>query len=283
MPKEKSPRSSEGSFRSMLRSAFRTTISTVFLFVGVFVIMNIYQTGQQTTQVCDEQSIALGDSEDRRHYRAWKSLSGGHHCVDYESRAAVSDGFFDKRLNLPRPHDPNLSDEAFWGYIYQQLLLQNQDQVDFIADSLISIGQQKSLSRYDLAALMVTFVQDIPYVLISSTTCEADYEGPCRGDEPFGILSPYEFLHSLQGDCDTCSVLLYALLKKAGFKPLIVVSEEYAHAMIALDVATTGDYISYQRQKYFFWETTSHGWKPGMLPPSTNNVQYWKIALAHEF
>lgn len=283
MPKKKLTQSSEGNLRTFLKSAFRTTLSTAFLFLGLFVIMNIYQGLQQPQESCHDETIQLTGGEKLRHLRSWENLRGRNNCMDYESEAAISDRFLDERLHLPRPDYSITTDAGYWGYVYQKLVEKNGHHVDFVADSLLDLARKRELSRFDLAELMVTFVQDIPYTLISSKDCEEDYTGPCRGNEAFGILSPYEFLHSLQGDCDTRSVLLYTMLKKAGFHPLIVVSREYAHAMIALDVPATGDFINYQRQKYYFWETTSHGWSPGMLPPSTNNVQYWKIALAHEF
>ena len=281
MPKEKSPPSSGSSFWKLVKAAIRTTFSTFFLFIGLFVVMSIFQGLQEQVQTCEETSIKIPETEDFRHQRSWRGLQGGNYCLAYEAEATLKDQLAGERdqLNVPREHWS--ADNTYWGYIYQELARQNHDAVKYIADSLIREADERSLGRSEAAALMVTFVQDIPYVLITNEPCAEDYEGPCRANETYGILSPYEFLYSLQGDCDTRSVLLYALLQHAGYHPIIVVSEEYAHAMIALDVPATGDYIEYQRQRFYFWETTSHGWKPGMLPPSTNNVQYWKIALAH--
>ncbi len=105
---------------------------------------------------------------------------------------------------------------------------------------------------------------------------------PCIGNVPLGIISPYEFIHSLYGDCDTRSVLLYVLLAEMGFDPMIVVSDEYAHAMLALNVQAQGDHIRHEGKKYYFWETTAAGWPIGMLPPDVNNINYWKIALVNE-
>ncbi len=283
MPKEKSPRSSGSSFGSLLKSAIRTTFSTLFLFIALFVVMSIFQGIQEQPQACEESSAKILNTENFAHNRSWKGLDGDNYCLNYQARADKKDDLASQREELHVPRSYWSTDNGYWGYIYQELASQNSEAVAYIADSLMNVGQQRSLNRSATAELMVTFVQDIPYVLITNKPCAEDYQGPCRANETYGILSPYEFLYSLEGDCDTRSVLLYALLKHAGYHPIIVVSEEYAHAMIALDVAATGDYIEYQRQRFYFWETTSHGWKPGMLPPSTNNVQYWKIALAHEF
>lgn len=282
MPRERSQRSLVSRFFGLVWRVVKFILTSIFLFIGFFVLIAIYQGFQEEIQSCDELSTLISDSEDYIHSRSWKGLQGNNYCLSYEAELDLSETYWGLREEIQIPRAYWSSDHQYWGYIYQELARQNSEVVSYLADSLIQLADDRSLSRSAKAELIVTFVQDIPYVLITNKDCAADYEGPCRANERHGILSPYEFLYSLEGDCDTRSVLLYALLKHAGFRPIIVVSEEYAHAMIALDVAATGDHITYDRQKFYFWETTSHGWKPGMLPPSTNNVQYWKIALAYE-
>jgi hypothetical protein len=282
MPKEKSQRSLVSRFFGFVWRVIKFIITTILLFIGLFVLMVVYQTYQEQNQACNEFTEQITGTEDYLHNRSWKGFQGNNYCVNYEAQSDLSETYWGLREEIQVPRAYWSADNQYWGYIYQELARQNSDVVSYLADSLIQLASDRSLGRFETAELIVTFVQDIPYVLITNEECEEDYEGPCRAHETFGILSPYEFLYSLQGDCDTRSVLLYALLKHAGFRPIIVVSEQYAHAMIALDVPATGDYIEYEREKFYFWETTSHGWKPGMLPPDSNNVQYWKIALAYE-
>lgn len=142
----------------------------------------------------------------------------------------------------------------------------------------------ENLDRSKLAELVVTFVQDIPYSYVLPGDCESYKTNgkPCVGDVTLGIYSPYEFIHTLNGDCDTRSVLIYAILQELAFDPMILISDEYAHAMIALNIPTSGDYILSGGEKYYFWETTAKGWPVGMLPPTTGNKDYWKIALHDE-
>lgn len=283
MQREKSQRSLVARFFRFIWRLIRAVIYTFFFFVALFIIIVIYQASQADNKPFYDASAKIEGTEDYLHARCWRGLQNGNkYCLKYESEATLNEAFSERRNQLEVPREYWSTDNGYWGYIYQELLQQNNEAVDYIADSLINLAQARELRRSAMADLIVTFVQDIPYVLITNKPCEADYKGPCRSDELYGILSPYEFLYSLEGDCDTRSVLLYALLKRAGFHPMIMVSEEYAHAMIALDVAATGEYVEYQRQKFYFWETTSHGWKPGMLPPDSNNKDYWKIALAHE-
>lgn len=282
MPKERSQPSLVSRFFGLVWGVVKFVLTSLFLFIGLFILIAIYQGFQEEVERCDELSTLTPVSEDYIHSRSWQGLGGNNYCLSYEAQSDLSEEYWGLREEIQVPRIYWSSDNQYWGYIYQELARQNIEVVAYLADSLIQLSKERSLSRSATAELIVTFVQDIPYVLITNKDCAEDYEGPCRANETHGILSPYEFMYSLEGDCDTRSVLLYALLKHAGFKPIIVVSEAYAHAMIALDVAATGDYLEYNREKFYFWETTSHGWKPGMLPPSTNNIQYWKIALAHE-
>ena len=87
-------------------------------------------------------------------------------------------------------------------------------------------------------------------------------------------------MYELNGDCDTRAVILYELLNRMGYETIIVVSREYGHAMIAVDLPIIGDHIEYKGRHYYFWETTAKGWKAGMLPPSYPQIPYWKVALA---
>lgn len=178
---------------------------------------------------------------------------------------------------------PGVTDELFWGSVYQ--LLYEHDRYEFIAlqDSLAAIRDVQQLDRDEFARMIVAFVQDIPYNFIVPAECGvAQTSSPCVPDVRFGIFSPVEFLYQLQGDCDTRTVLLYTLLRNFGYHPLIVNSTEYLHSMLALDIASSGDDFIYKGKRYAYWETTNTGWLPGMLPPEMNNENYWQVVLDSE-
>ena len=59
---------------------------------------------------------------------------------------------------------------------------------------------------------------------------------------------------------------MYTLLKQLGYKPAIVTSDAYRHAMLAVDIPAGGDYITDRGIKYYFWETTAKNWEIGVLP-----------------
>jgi len=227
---------------------------------------------------CEEYMYEVDSQEIRLHQRSWTNRQYQNFCLSYPSSGAINLEEEDKRDGLiDRIEDY----ENFWGEVYQELRDQSQGVVDFLTDSLSQVGSEKLLTEIEIASMVVSFVQDIPYSYVIAEDCsERETEGkPCLGNIPLGIISPYEFIHTQFGDCDTRAVLIYVILEQMGYDPMIVVSDEYAHAMLALNIPAQGDYIRYAGKKYYFWETTATGWGIGMLPPDTHNTNYWKMAL----
>ena len=233
-------------------------------------------------EACEEYTKADSLETDIRltHYRSWNKYSfDSVYCLTYSMSAMEAYPSFQFRNEL---NSEGETYEEYWRNIYYELVQHDAATISFLQDSLKNLAIQASLSRNDLARLIVSFIQDIPYNYVMPGPCDRD-DHPCRGNEKFGILSPAEFLFTLTGDCDTRSVLLYSMLKYFGFDSLIVISNEYRHAMIAIDLPATGDHLYYKGKKFYFWETTNTGWLPGMLPPETNNIAYWRITLDHEY
>jgi len=171
------------------------------------------------------------------------------------------------------------------GIVYRELDSRFRGNIAHLADSLKLIGSKNELNRFELADLVVSFVQDFPYwyVLGKESCTSPDFKGhPCIDDIEFGLLSPGEVAFLAAGDCDSKALLIFSLLKHLGYEPLIVTSDEYAHAMLALNIPSGGDFLLYKGVRFYFWETTASGWQPGMLPPETGNKNYWEIALTYE-
>jgi hypothetical protein len=250
----------------------------VYIFLSGLIGLLGYSIAEETN--CSDQFIVINEESDRYHQRDWSygdnSMS---FCSQYNSMEITSVEAGKRRNRMLYDFD---SYEDLWGKVYQTLVSESKSDLDFLVDSLANIGKERALTRPELAEMIVAFVQDIPYSYVLATDCES-YETngkPCLGNMTFGILSPYEFIHSLYGDCDTRAVLIYTILEEMRFDPMIVVSDEYAHAMLALNIPASGDHLKYRGNNYYFWETTAEGWPLGMLPPTTNNVNYWKVALA---
>lgn len=235
---------------------------------------------------CEEYSISNpGDTNIENtitHQRFWKDSNySSRYCMDYSYEHLKFQKSASYRENIEVTSHDTYYD--YWGSIYKSLYNHDMTELNEIVDSLYQVKKNKDLNRIEAAHMIVKFVQDIPYSFVMSEPCEPVKDGkPCQGDSRFGILSPVEFLYTLKGDCDTRTVLLFSLLKNFGYEPLILISNEYLHSMIALNIPATGDYITHKGRKFYFWETTNTGWEPGMISPDMQNIEYWDVALDYD-
>lgn len=171
----------------------------------------------------------------------------------------------------------------FWGKVYRQLAESDQGQIKTVIDSLDQLARVDSLNYTAFAHAVVKMIQDIPYQYILSGVCTSEQsDHPCYGNQRYGITSPVEFLYTLKGDCDSRTVLIYTILRHFNYDPVVLISKEYRHSMLALNIPAAGEYLTIAGEKYYFWETTATGWEPGIIPPGMENKKYWDIALKHE-
>ncbi|MEP5610969.1 MAG: hypothetical protein ABJP45_01905 [Cyclobacteriaceae bacterium] len=265
-----------------MKGFIRFVFFILFVYVLLGGLINLQKKEIVTQEACVDGFEVTNRAQDRLHQREWEAVDfSNSFCASYQSLERISVATADQRNRITREA---FSYEDLWGKVYQDLVRESKGDIQFLVDSLSTISREKQLTRSALAEMIVTFVQDIPYSYVLNIDC-TDYETgdkPCIGNIALGLLSPYEFIHSLYGDCDTRAVLMYTLLEELGFDPMIVVSNQYAHAMLALNIPASGDHLTHRGNNYYFWETTAKGWPIGMLPPSTNNVNYWEIALVNE-
>ena len=123
-----------------------------------------------------------------------------------------------------------------------------QDQYDtFIYDSydedvlntiIDAISESEGRKDYDLAQLLVAFVQSIPY----------DYYAK---EAKFTM----ETLYNKTGDCDDKSILLAKLLSHAGYQTCLFIYEEGQHMAVGLKVDENTDAY---KDGYIFIETTGN-------------------------
>ncbi len=216
----------------------------------------------------------------RFHRRAWRDNYYNTFCNTYQLKEESYQDALERRYHY---EDYMAKDYIeFWGRLYQYLAKKDIKMLKPLLDSLKGLNDSNELDRDQFADVVVSMVQDIDYAYILSQEKCKDQVGNienCLENERFGLLSPIEFLYTLRGDCDTRSVLLYALFKELGYSPKIAVSNAYRHAMLLLDITGPGTHLSHLGKKYYFWETTAKGWKAGYMPPITADVSKWEIAL----
>jgi hypothetical protein len=261
-----------------------------FIFTVLYlVIRNFHSAQEQETTSTDYEQIACDEFEESDsilqahfHQRSWLEYTKNDvFCTQYQFLSIAVEDSYTYRNDLDMQKD--FTDEDFWKHLYSSLYEYDKDKLNHLQDSLRTIGEVRQLDHGEFARFVVAFVQDIPYNYIIPDDCTNHTDHPCLPNVRFGILSPVEFLYSLQGDCDTRTVLLYTLLRNFGYNPIIINSKEYRHSMLALDIPASGDDFIYKGRIYSYWETTNIGWLPGMLPPSMNNKDYWTVALDYEY
>ena len=263
-------------------------VSALVIFFLLFCMVAVFQgcsgSCSDITYESDDNEYTEHDEYDSMKIihtitRNWKDYYNSRtYNTEYRLLEEWHEKAFRDRENLTVENWKN--DNDFWRQVYLELYNQSKDQLAFVQDSLREIGDSLQLDRDDFARMVVSFVQDIPYNYIRPDSCDvAHSDFPCVSNVSYGLHSPVEFLCTLQGDCDTRTVLIFTMLRNFGYNPVIVNSNEYLHSMIALDIPNSGDYLEYRGKRYAFWETTNVGWLPGMLPPDMNNTMYWKIIL----
>jgi hypothetical protein len=123
------------------------------------------------------------------------------------------------------------------------------------------------LSSLDLAALVVTFVQNIRYEVPK--------------DEPFGILPPPLVVSEQRGDCDSKALLGHVLLHALGIDSVLLSSDAHRHAMLGIALPASGTKITYAGRSYAVTEMTAKGSPIGHMNSSLTHPNDWRPIPIH--
>lgn len=184
---------------------------------------------------------------------------------------------------------------SYFNKLYSNLEEFDNKKIDSIVKVLGKKATDKKLNQIQTAEMVVAFIQEIPYVLVHQNSCEqvmhSDKEDsfivtyhqdkkPCLPNIPGGVQSPYEFLHNLKGDCDTRSLLGYAILKKMNISASVWVSQAYGHSILGVGLPIgNGVSKSINGLNHYGVELTSKGFRLGVISPQQRDMSNWNIAL----
>ncbi len=181
-----------------------------------------------------------------------------------------------------------------WGKLYQYLATEDTPKLDLILKELTAIKKAKKLNQFEFAEMVVTFIQDIQYSFVFEKACLAPehYEESirsvlvrcqecCIGNIPYGIQNPVGFMGNLKGDCDTRTVIIYAILSHFGYDVAILNSDYYRHSILGLNIPAKGQYKTQNGKRYYVWETTNKHFTIGTLPKNFDNINHWNIVLTN--
>ena len=178
-----------------------------------------------------------------------------------------------------------------WGYFYREIAKHDKLKISTVYELFNQIYRTKTLSRNDFADVIVTFVQNIPYNIVTMDSCNEAYfknqsikemmdDGvDCDGNVFGGLYTPTEFISHFKGDCDTRTVFLYTILNRYGYDTKILNSDVYGHSILGVNLPSRGRYKTYLGKRYYTWETTSLNWRLGDLPPGTSRMNHWYVVL----
>jgi hypothetical protein len=228
--------------------------------------------------------IKSGDS--LLHYRDWSTLA----------RAALNGKYYTQypQFNDSEKQRNSLQPEQM-AVIYTKLAQKDRSLLSSYIKVFDSIGKTKKLNKIQLADAIVSSIQSIPYVLVHEESCQdainnsnssflVQYhrEGKeCLPNIKHGIQSGYEFLHNLKGDCDTRALLCFELLSHYKYSVAMLISMEYGHCILGIDLPINGLSLRTANHNYLVWETTSTGFKPVELAPEISDLDKWSIAITN--
>jgi hypothetical protein len=238
------------------------------------------------TQPFDSTTLLQRDSL-ILHYRVWKGYKGEPYSGYLSVRVSDFRASSYYRNQVVQPVMPPLG----FGDVYAGLDQYDRPRLMHIYSLFDSIQQTNMLDQNKFAEMVVSCIQDIPYTLILPQECSPwNYQdafireylnsgGKCRPYVKHGVLSPLEFVATLDGDCDTRALLLYSLLKHYGYDVTLLVSNHYQHAILGINLPYRGLAKVINNKRYVVWETTAEGMSPGVLPSQISNMNHWFPAL----
>lgn len=228
------------------------------------------------------------------HHIQWADYEANQYALSLPVRVrdVRSASLFHQQLSRYSP--------ASIGEVYLQLDQHDENALDLIYEQFDSLRRIRGLTEKQLACVLVSCIQSLPYYLVVPRTCEASqytdvftrqYLRACKtdccvGNVSFGVRSPVEFFSDLKGDCDTRALLLYTLLRRFNYTVAIITSEYYRHAAIAIalsdELPRNAAAFIVNGQTLYAWETTAAGYRPGILPDPVRDLHHWKISLINQ-
>jgi hypothetical protein len=146
--------------------------------------------------------------------------------------------------------------------VYQAIAARSVNDVAPITARFKVRAREARMSSLDLAQLVVTFVQAIPYEIPES--------------EPFGVLPPALVASRKKGDCDSKALLAHMILHDLGIDTIMIGSSAHHHEMLGIALPVPGKSFTYAGRSYAFTEMTAKGSPIGHINPQLLSPNDWK-------
>ncbi len=134
-----------------------------------------------------------------------------------------------------------------------------------LAECMNGLGEQASLDEAELASLVLTFVQTLPYTTDVLTHSMSDYWS-----------FPVETLYEGTGDCEDTSFLYSTLMSALGYETALLIFDD--HIAVGVDcTGLSGWYYEVDGAKYYYCETTGLGWDIGEMPEEYDDAYVLEV------
>jgi hypothetical protein len=233
-----------------------------------------------------DDTVKKTDADYIKRTWSWKSFDGKRYTINFK----VLKSDFINATNR-RAKSKNIESD-----LYSELSYGDYQGLSDMIDQYKEIIAKENLDYYGSMDMIVSSIQNIPYVLVVPNACpltdfgmtftnncavSTNPSGCCSFVMPWGVFSPIEFAIKSTGDCDTRSLFAYTILKNLGYDIAVMVSNSESHSVLGVSVPNIpkgGDRTGngYFASKYYLWELTSYG---PLLGQNSTKGNDWRIAL----
>lgn len=176
---------------------------------------------------------------------------------DYAGRVGYEEGIKGKFRWVPPP-----GCAGDMHCVFAELTARNAADLAPLVERFRARKAAAGLSAMDLAALVVTFVQNIQYEI--------------PAEEPFGVLPPALVVARRKGDCDSKGLLAHILLHSLGYDTMLLSSSAHHHSMLGIALPAPGTKLTHAGRDYAFTEMTARGSPIGHVNADLLRPNDWK-------
>jgi hypothetical protein len=223
----------------------------------------------------------------------WFDFINYNYQAKYETSVRSYQGSQKEQTQINNIASQSNSSITYFTKYYAGLYTMDEGKINEIVKIFKDSAVKKKMNPNQTAEMVITFIQEIPYYLVHDESCAKsvasgnsfvkEYHAankPCLPNVKGGVQSPYEFLHNLKGDCDTRSLLAFAILKELQISSSIWVSETYSHSILGIGLPIAGGvHKTIDGISHYGVELTAKGYRVGMVNPEHYNMSNWDIAL----
>lgn len=188
----------------------------------------------------------------------WNDYAGTNCSVSFK----LENEEFEKSKRYRESYPSNF----FEGNLYADFVRQCDKPISIISNALKLEMDKRNLRGIDRLNFVVSAIQTPPYTYIEIQDCKQGK--PCKPDgccpyiQPFAVYTPTEYVFQETGDCDTKSLIAYAILKKMNYNVAVMVGDTDGgkHAMLGVagfPAQIPSNFVRYNGTIYQPWETTN--------------------------